>query len=73
MNVPGLGLFLAEEVVNPGLDVCTEVGAGEAGAFERFSFCFVPAALWQPSHLNLSREKSEYSTWESVLRIKQAL
>ncbi len=69
MNVPGHGLLFAEEGVDPGLDV-----DGQAGALEAVLFLLRSRpALWRPSHLNLSREKSEYSTWESVLRIKQTL
>ena len=34
VNVPGLGLLLAEEVVHPGLDVGAEAGDGQAGALE---------------------------------------
>ncbi len=34
VNVPGLGLLLAEKVVHPGLDVGAEAGDGQAGALE---------------------------------------
>jgi hypothetical protein len=70
VNVPGHGLLLAEEVVNPGFDVGADAGDGQAGVHKRFSFCFVPAS--QPSHLNLSRVRVRIQH-VGKLRIKQTL